>query len=303
MPWTQITFELNAKQAESFAESLSELGALSVTLQDAEDQPIYEPELNTTPIWQMTLVVGLLEEEQDTHSLLAALTQQFSPLPIYCIETLDDQDWVRNSVADFQAMSFGQRLWVCPHWLEPPAPEAINIRLDPGLAFGTGTHATTALCLAWLDAQASLAGLDVLDYGCGSGILGIAAVKLGATQVWGVDIDPQALQATLDNAVQNAVAEQFKVALPEQLPPMQVDLLLANILANPLCELAPRLAAYVKPQGKIVLSGLLQEQVAAIKTAYAPYFEWDEVGLQDGWARVTGTKNTGESDLCTTSTT
>jgi len=295
MPWTQITFGLDAARAEHFAELLSELGALSVTLQDAEDQPIYEPQLNTTPMWQKTLVVGLFESELDTNALLAALTHQFSPMPIYCIETLDDQDWVRQSLADFEAMQFGQRLWVCPHWLEPPEPDAINIRLDPGVAFGTGTHATTALCLAWLDEQGSLQDLEVLDYGCGSGILGIAALKLGAKQVWGVDIDPQALQATLDNAGQNAVVEHFQVAMPEQLPDMQVDLVLANILANPLCELAKCLADYVKPQGKIVLSGILQEQVADIEAAYSPYFALDKVGLQDGWARVVGIKNSDET--------
>ncbi len=290
MSWTQITFEIEAAQAEVFADHVSELGALSVTLQDAADQPIYEPALNTTPVWQTTLVVGLFAADLDTQALLTAVQQQYSPLPKYRIETLQDQDWVRNSLADFQAMRFGQRLWVCPHWLEPPEPTAINIRLDPGVAFGTGTHVTTALCLQWLDAQHTLQDWTVLDYGCGSGILGIAALKLGAQQVWGVDIDPQALQATQDNAQQNAVAAHLKRALPEQLPDIQVDLLLANILANPLCELAERLAAYVKPQGKIVLSGILREQSAAVEAAYAPYFDLHETVLQEDWARVTGSK-------------
>ncbi len=284
MPWTQISFHLDATHAEAFAEQLSELGALSVTLQDAEDQPIYEPALYTTPVWQHTLVVGLFEADCDLPALLA----HFNPLPSYQVEILEEQDWVRNSLADFQAMRFGKRLWVCPHWLEPPQPEAINIRLDPGVAFGTGTHATTALCLSWLDAYGDLSGQTVLDYGCGSGILGIAALKLGAQQAWGVDIDPQALQATLDNAAQNEVAARFQVALPAQLPPMRVNVLLANILANPLCELAAQLAGYVLPQGWIVLSGILQAQVAGVLAAYAPYFDLDEPAFQGDWALVSG---------------
>ncbi len=290
MPWTQLTFALEAEQADIFSDYLSQAGALSVTLKDAEDQPIYEPALHTTPVWQHTLVIGLFEADTDIPALLDQLQTQVSPLPAYQTEQLDDQDWVRNSLADFQAMRFGERLWVCPHWIEPPEPDALNIRLDPGLAFGTGTHATTALCLTWLDEQVDLHGVQALDYGCGSGILGIAALKLGATEVWGTDIDAQALQATQDNAQQNAVAEHFYLMLPEQLPTLQVDLLLANILANPLCELVESLAAYVKPQGRILLSGILQEQIPDIQMTYAPYFVLDEARLQEGWACISGQK-------------
>jgi ribosomal protein L11 methyltransferase len=186
-------------------------------------------------------------------------------------------------------MRFGERLWVCPKHLSPPAPDAVNLMLDPGLAFGTGTHPTTALCLQWLDA-ASLENKNILDFGCGSGVLAIAALLLGAAHCDATDIDPQALQASEDNAEANAVADRLRLMKPEQLDDQQYDIVLANILAGPLMELAEKLAAHTRQGGEIVLSGILESQANAIVTSYAPWFELDEPRVQDEWVRISGRK-------------
>lgn len=284
MAWLQITFTVSSAAAEQLSEQLEQLGALSITLQDAADQPLYEPALNSTPLWDQTQIVGLFDADADVQGLAARL----DPQPDYRIEVLEEQDWLRLCQRDFQPTCFGKRLWICPSWSTPPDPNALNIALDPGLAFGTGTHPTTALCLAWLDAQESLVGEQWIDYGCGSGILGIAALKLGANMVWGVDTDPQALQASLDNALKNGVAAQFPLCLPPQLPAQKADGILANILANPLCELQSTLADLIKPKGFIVLSGILAEQREQVSAVYQENFELVDWQQQGDWVRIVG---------------
>ncbi|MEW6692942.1 MAG: 50S ribosomal protein L11 methyltransferase, partial [Pseudomonadota bacterium] len=201
---------------------------------------------------------------------------------------VEDQDWERAWMDQFQPLRFGEKLWIVPSWIEAPDAEAVNILLDPGLAFGTGTHPTTALCLEWLDG-ADMAGKTVLDYGCGSGILAIAALKLGATDAWGIDIDPQALTATRDNAARNGIeASRLHTGLPGALPKDALfDVLLANILMGPLIELAPTLTGHVRPGGRLVLSGLLGEQAEEVMAAYAADFDFDPPALKEGWARLT----------------
>lgn len=221
------------------------------------------------------------------------------PLPEYTLKTIEDQNWERAWMQDFKPIRCGERLWICPSWTPPPDNKAINLMLDPGLAFGTGTHPTTALCLQWLDANPPT-GETVIDYGCGSGILGLAALLLGATKVIGVDIDPQALQATRDNCEKNHIAlSQFPVCQPEQFPQCldssvsggKVDGILANILAQPLTELVKTLADLVSPGGWIVLSGILEEQAELIATIYSPWFTLSEPKTLNGWVCISGQRN------------
>jgi len=293
MNWLQLTFQTQKEQSETLSDLLSELGSSAVTIQDAEDQPIYEPPPGATPLWESLLVTGLFAEGTDLDSILATIKNSLGEIPQHKVETLPDQDWVRAWMDDFQPMQFGQRLWICPSWHQAPEPEAINILLDPGLAFGTGTHPTTALCLEWLDKHQQ-GGELVIDYGCGSGILAIAALKLGASFVHAVDLDQQAIQATLDNAEKNSVGENLATYLPDafykQHSDLQCDLLLANILAGPLVELSEPLAGLVKSGGKIVLSGILAEQSEKITQAYSKWFELEPIQQKDDWIRVAGIK-------------
>jgi ribosomal protein L11 methyltransferase len=286
--WIQFIFASTGEQAENLSDQLQALGAVAVTLSDAADQPVYEPALNTTPVWSQTHVSALFADG-DWQALQQAI-QTLEPLPFYQVQRLKDQDWVRVCLADFQPMRFGQRLWVCPSWQAVPDPQAVNILLDPGLAFGTGTHPTTALCLACLDGLGDLSGQTWVDYGCGSGILAIAAAKLGA-EVWAVDNDPQALLATHNNAVKNQVAHKITAVLPENLPALQADGLLANILANPLLQLAPTLATLLKPQAQLTLSGILSAQAEAVLACYAQYFNHLNTTSQAGWLRIDGKKS------------
>ena len=294
MSWLQIKIPSSPEQAELFEDLLLEAGCAAVTFQDAEDNPIFEPDLGTTPLWQSTVVTGLFSAEHDLESTLAYIRTELSsrlgdhqPIPEVSAEILEDKDWERAWMDTYHPMRFGQRLWVCPSWRDVPDPAAVNLLLDPGLAFGTGTHPTTALCLEWLDAQA-LEGLSVIDYGCGSGILGIAALLLGAESVVAVDIDQQALTATRDNLSRNQLSNNKLTAyLPEQVPPLQSDLLIANILAGPLVQLQPVFAALLKPGGKLLLSGLLQHQASEIQAAYAENFIVDEPVEKDNWIRIT----------------
>jgi ribosomal protein L11 methyltransferase len=292
--WQQVSVIVPAHQAERLSDWFSDYGALSVTLEDAADQPVYEPKPGETPIWQATRVVALFDDELDSAALHHALLAQQGPACARTLdeETIEDRAWERAWLDHFQPMRFGRRLWICPSALELPAEAegGVCVSLDPGLAFGTGTHATTALCLEWLDGQ-ELAGKTVLDYGCGSGVLAVAALLLGAANATGVDIDAQALLASADNAGKNGVAERLACLYPEQMPAdFQADIVLANILANPLVELAPRLAGYCKPGGHIVLSGLLAEQAEQVSLAYQAYFQLAPVRLQDGWACLSGSK-------------
>ena len=291
MPWLQIRLAITPDQAAPLEDQLLELGAVSVTFMDAEDQPIFEPDLGTTPLWTHTHLLALFEADTDADALLAHLQLlRGGVLPAHQVEHIEDQDWERSWMDNFQPMRFGRRLWIVPSWHEAPQPEAVNLLLDPGLAFGTGTHPTTALCLEWLDGQ-ELAGCRVLDFGCGSGILGIAALLLGAASALGTDIDPQALEASRDNAARNGLpATAFPVYLPEHLPQQAVDVVVANILAGPLVQLAPTITALVKPGGRLALSGILAEQAEEVRAAYAGAFDLDPTAVKDGWVRISGTR-------------
>jgi len=288
MPWLQLTFYSTKEKAEALAELLSEAGAAAVTMQDAADQPLYEPPPGATPLWQLTNVVGLFEEDTDGDAIVQQLKGQWQgEFPEFRSEVLEDQDWERAWMDEFKPMRFGERLWIVPSWHEPPEGDTVNILLDPGLAFGTGTHPTTRLCLEWLDGH-DVAGKSVIDYGCGSGILALAAALLGAASVIGVDNDPQALVATLDNAARNGVS--LRAYLPKEAPQEPADILVANILAGPLIELAPRLAALVKQGGAIALSGILPEQAESVSSAYTEWFVMQPPVEHDGWIRLEGIK-------------
>jgi ribosomal protein L11 methyltransferase len=292
MPWIQLTLEAGDQDPEQLSDFLLAAGAQSVTFLDAADQPIFEPDPGDTPLWTETRVVALFDDAQRLEPVRLALADRFGAAAAARIEleTLEDRDWERAWMDHFQPMRFGQHLWVVPTGMAPPEDaSAVVLDLDPGLAFGTGTHPTTALCLQWLDGHPPR-GRTVLDFGCGSGILAIAALKLGAAHALGTDIDDQALWASRENAVRNGVAERLALYRPEALPDTPVDLLLANILANPLIQLAPRLAALVRPGGQLLLSGILAEQADAVMAAYAPWIRFDPVMEQEGWVCLAGTK-------------
>ena len=291
MPWLQVRLAIQPEQAEHWEDTLLELGAVSVTFMDGEDQPIYEPDLGTTPLWSHTHLLALFEDDVDAQ----ALAQHIKLLggentPELDIERIEDQDWERSWMDNFHPMRFGQRLWIVPSWHVAPEPEAVNLLLDPGLAFGTGTHPTTALCLEWLDGQ-PLDDCNVLDFGCGSGILAIAAKLLGAKQLTCTDIDVQALEATRDNANRNAIAtEDMLVYLPEDMPHQQFDVVLANILAGPLVSLAPQLIAYTRSGGRLALSGILAEQAQEVRDAYSDAFVLEPTAEKDGWVCISGVR-------------
>jgi ribosomal protein L11 methyltransferase len=296
MPWLQIKLEINPDSAERYEDILLEAGCAAVTYQDSEDQPIFEPDLGTTPLWQRTTISGLFDTDYDMAATEAFIREAHSTIfknsdfPTFSAEILEDKDWEREWMKNYHPMQFGLRLWICPSWREAPDPNAVNLMLDPGLAFGTGTHPTTALCLEWLDAQ-TLENKKVTDYGCGSGILGIAALLLGADHVIAVDIDIQAIQATRDNLGRNKLSDdRLDAYLPESAPQAATDVLVANILAGPLVELAPTLAERVKPGGLLALSGLLIHQADEIIQAYSPWFDLDPVAEREEWIRVTGVK-------------
>ena len=268
-------------------------GALSITLEDAADNPVLEPAPGTTPLWPSVQIKALFEAESDPVVIEALLLSQLpGPLPTLHFAKLEDRPWEREWLKDFRPMRFGRRLWICPDGQRPAASDldpqtAYFIDLDPGLAFGTGTHPTTALCLSWLD-NADLKDKAVIDYGCGSGILAIAALKLGARSALGVDIDPQAIIATRENATRNAVADRLDACTVAEMRSQPVDIVLANILAEPLLALGGTLASLVKPGGSIVLSGLLAEQAAQVATHYAAWFDIAPTSVRDGWARIDG---------------
>ncbi len=292
MPWLQVRLAITPEQAEIYEDALLDVGAVSVTFMDAEDQPIFEPDLGTTPLWSHTHLLALFEADTDAAAVFAHLQLLTdSELPQHQSEVIADQDWERSWMDNFQPMRFGQRLWIVPSWHAAPEPDAVNLLLDPGLAFGTGTHPTTALCLEWLDGQ-NLSDCNVLDFGCGSGILAIAALLLGAKQAVGTDIDYQAIEASRDNAERNGIdASRFPLYLPEQLPAEQADVVVANILAGPLVALAPQITSLVKPGGRLALSGILAEQGEDVAAAYAEAFELDPLCIRDGWVRISGRRH------------
>ena len=292
MPWLQVRLAITPEQAETYEDALLEVGAVSVTFMDAEDQPIFEPDLGTTPLWSHTHLLALFEADTDADAVFAHLQLLTdAELPERHAEVIADQDWERSWMDNFQPMRFGQRLWIVPSWHAAPEPDAVNLLLDPGLAFGTGTHPTTALCLEWLDGQ-NLQDCNVLDFGCGSGILAIAALLLGAKQAVGTDIDYQAIEASRDNAERNGIdASRFPLYLPEQLPAEQADVVVANILAGPLVALAPQITSLVKPGGRLALSGILAEQGEDVAAAYADAFDLDPLCIRDGWVRISGRRH------------
>jgi len=294
MAWLQLTLEATHSNSEQLSDLLTQAGAASVTLQDAHDDPIFEPPVGSTPLWKELLLTGLFEADINVKSVLKFIETGFGKMPAYTLNPLEDKDWIRAWMDDFKPMQFGQKVWICPSWHTPPDPEAVNIMLDPGLAFGTGTHPTTSLCLKWLDEHILDVPTKVIDYGCGSGILGVAASLLGATQVYAVDLDPQALLATQANAEKNHVVNNIKTfSVPEfkqTHSTLQCPLLLANILAGPLVELAPMLASHITAKGHIVLSGILAEQADKVSQTYQQWFEIDEIVQEGDWVRISGTK-------------
>jgi ribosomal protein L11 methyltransferase len=293
MAWTELSLTLQASAQEHIELALEDLGALSVTLLDAEDNPIFEPAPGETPVWPTLRLTALFDAGVDRAGLVHALTELAPDITPEQLEFRDvaDADWVRAWMDTYQPMQFGRRLWIYPWNLEPPPGEGdeIIVRLDPGLAFGTGTHPTTALCLEWLDGL-DLAGKTLLDYGCGSGVLAIAALKLGAAQVVGVDLDPQALEASQDNAARNGVAGQLQLCLPADHASAPQDILVANILAGPLAELAPLFAANCKPGAPFALSGILAGQETELLARYAQSFEDLQVAQREDWIRISGRK-------------
>ncbi|KPM85289.1 MULTISPECIES: 50S ribosomal protein L11 methyltransferase [Pseudoalteromonas] len=291
MAWIQIRINANADNAELISDLLMDTGSASVTYVDAKDTPIYEPKLGTVQLWADTTVIGLYDANHDMDSVVATLNAEatLADKLVYKIEQLEDKDWEREWMDNFHPIQFGDRLWICPSWRDIPDPDAVNVLLDPGLAFGTGTHATTALCLKWLESQ-DLTGKTVVDFGCGSGILGIAAIKLGAERMIGIDIDPQALEASRDNAKRNGVADKLEVYLPEDQPEFTADIVVANILAQPLRELHEVILGLLKPNGKIAMSGILEEQAQSVADVYAPFLALDEVAVEGEWTRISGVK-------------
>ena len=288
MPWVEVSVDVARADTADAEQALEDLGALAVTLQDEADHPVLEPGPGETPLWPTVNVCGLFESGVDramVHDGLQGVPGAARPGNLRWRE-VGDRDWERAWMDRFRPMRFGRELWIVPTGMElPPGEEGIRIRLDPGLAFGTGTHPTTALCLEWLDGQA-LKGALVVDYGCGSGILAIAAALTGATRVDAVANDPQALEASAANAVRNGVASVVRAIEPGAFRARDADVVLANILAGPLIELAPRITACVKSGGRIVLSGLLTEQVDEVVAAFANSCEVEETTAFEGWARV-----------------
>ncbi|ABR74019.1 50S ribosomal protein L11 methyltransferase [Actinobacillus succinogenes] len=290
MAWIQIRLNSTNERAEAISDFLEELGSVSVTFMDSQDTPIFEPLPGETRLWGNTDVIALFDAETEMQPVLTALRQSglLEEGFAYKIEQIEDKDWEREWMDNFHPMQFGKRLWICPSWREIPDPNAVNVMLDPGLAFGTGTHPTTALCLEWLDGL-DLTGKTVIDFGCGSGILAIAALKLGAKNAIGIDIDPQAILASGSNAQANGVADRLQLFLSDRQPAdLKADVVVANILAGPLKELYPVISQLVKPKGDLGLSGILKTQAASVCEAYAQTFELEPVAVREEWCRITG---------------
>jgi ribosomal protein L11 methyltransferase len=297
MPFLKLELMAGTQDPETFEDALFAAGATSVTLADAADNPVLEPAPGATPLWPTVRVEALFPGDTDPLEVIAVLQESLpEPWPEWHFSLLADRTWEREWLKDFRPMRFGRRLWVCPGGQRPDAMELaaegldpVILELDPGLAFGTGTHPTTALCLEWLDG-ADVRGVDVIDYGCGSGILAVAALKLGAAAAIGVDIDPQALTASRENAMRNRVESRLQCLATTEPLERQARVVLANILAEPLQTLAAFLKDRVAPGGHIVLSGILTTQAATVAACYAPWFDIGPVVSRDGWARLDGVR-------------
>jgi ribosomal protein L11 methyltransferase len=287
--WLQIHLTTDKRTAPLVELLLDGLGAVSVTMEDAQDEPMLEPPPGETPLWSQTRITGMFPEESDQKQLVSHIKKELAADSILdlTVERLADQVWERVWLDNFHPMQFGQRLWIAPDGQTPHAPNAITVQLDPGLAFGTGTHPTTALCLKWLD-QADVVGKTVLDFGCGSGILSIAALLLGAKEVIAIDHDPQALEATAENAAKNAVGEKLTILHSEQPIELVADITLANILASTLIELEPLFASHTKRGGEIILSGILQEQADSVSSAFRNDFSMQPPKNEKEWVLLQG---------------
>jgi len=293
--WTTLRFTASATTAEALSEALSDLGALSVSIDDAaagteQEQPIFgEPGMPEEALWHSCAVSALFQDGTDVNAAANAASKLagLATTPPFTIETVEEADWVRLTQSQFDPISISPRLWIVPTWHQPPMPEAINIQLDPGVAFGTGSHPTTKLCLQWLDENLR-GGETVLDYGCGSGILAIAAKKIGAGKVIGVDIDPQAVKAAEQNAKANDVACEFH--LPDNAVDTAAEITVANILSSPLKLLAPLLADCTASGGRIVLSGILTPQTEEVMACYEPWFAMTVYKEESGWVCLAGNK-------------
>ena len=296
MSWLELSLTIHAAQQTSVEAALQDLGALAITLQDAnaetpDERAIFEPGVGETPLWNAMVLDALFDAAVDRSGLIAALAELAPGLAPdqVAFRDVEERDWTRAWMDQFEPMRFGRRLWIYPWNVEPPADDdaLAIVRLDPGLAFGTGTHPTTALCLEWLDAS-DLAGTTLIDYGCGSGVLAIAALKLGARHVVAIDNDEQALAATRDNATRNAVESRLELHAPDTLPHTEVDVLVANILAGPLHDLAPRFAALLRTGGTLALSGILAGQEGELLERYGECFEHLRVTQREDWVRIDG---------------
>ena len=296
--WRQFVMNLDAMDAEVVEEIFERFGASSVTLTDAGDNPVLEPGPGETPLWADTIITGLFTPDIDLQPLHDALVAELhlTELPAHHTEDLEDRVWEREWLKDFGPMQFGRRLWIYPAGNTVPESEAVVVHLDPGLAFGTGTHATTALCLEWLDGL-SLGGKKMLDYGCGSGILAIAGLKLGCASAVGMDIDPQAVIATRQNASDNDVAGNLQILGAAAEIQGDFDVVVANILAGPLVQFAESITLTLRGHGMLALSGVLCEQADDVMAAYEPWIDFDEPVFkeQDGqiWSRLTGKRRAG----------
>ena len=290
--WQQLKIQLHSENASYFEQILFDSDAISISYLDAEDQPVFQEKPGSTPLWDNTFLLCLFNTKTDLGSLLNKLRCNTKVLnnKSLNIELIEDQDWERSWMKDFEPIQFGEKLWIFPSCLSPPEPNAVNIKLDPGLAFGTGNHATTSLCLRWLD-QADVRGSEVIDYGCGSGVLSIASALLGAVKVHSVDNDPQAISATIDNSRRNKVpGDVLTTYLPEAVPPVHADILIANILERPLIDLSEKFAELVKKGGYITLSGLLEEQIPSLLSCYDRWFDMEAPQVEQGWVLLCGTR-------------
>ncbi|MBJ9985048.1 50S ribosomal protein L11 methyltransferase [Acinetobacter sp. S40] len=297
MKWLQIHITVDQAQVDFTETLLMSLGAVSVTLDDAEDQALLEPLPGETPLWNKVIVTGIYQEDEqepiDVEKLEAFLKEQLPNTPIHH-EQLEDQVWERAWMDYYEPIQIAEKFWIVPEWLEAPDADAINIKLDPGLAFGTGNHASTFLCLQWLG-KTDVKDKIVIDYGCGSGILGVAALLLGAKKVYATDIDPQAVLATKQNAELNNVLDRLFVGLPEEFNAefklQKADILVANILAAPLMALAPEFATLLKSEGEFALAGVIEEQVADVTGVYSEFFDIVEIEKrEENWCRISGTR-------------
>ena len=291
MAWHQISVITNEDTAPQLADLFSKLGAVSVTYMDAEDEPVYEPAIGETKIWSNTEVIALYELDAEPELIKTLVLRQFKKDDLHNLrhEEVADQEWERVWMDYYKPMKFADKLWVCPTDQEQYEPGTVCLTLDPGLAFGTGTHPTTALCLEWL-ASHDLTGKTVIDYGCGSGILAVAAILLGAKVAHAVDIDSQALTATRSNALKNNVQDKINCYLPEQFVPFQADIVVANILAKPLIELSEQICELLVDNGQLMLSGILHEQAGSVISAYQHNISFKPLVQQEDWIRLDGVK-------------